>query len=65
MTNHGLSDGPMTYEDVQRYFMANLPHDTSLFNEFHALIVKLCQTYCGKTPRCALYFPLLQKFVEV
>jgi endonuclease-3 related protein len=52
MKNHGLTDGPLTYEDAQRYFMDRLPPDTYLYNEFHALIVRLCQLHCGKTPRC-------------
>lgn len=28
-----------TYDEYQRFFMDRLPHDASLFNEFHALIV--------------------------
>lgn len=52
--NHGLYDGNGKYDDIQRYFMTNLPLDTYLFNEFHALIVCLCQTYCKKVPECTL-----------
>lgn len=50
--NHKLYDGSWKYDDVQNFFMANLPRDTYLFNEFHALIVCLCQTYCKKLPEC-------------
>jgi len=52
LTNHGLYDGSYRYPDVQAFFMNNLPSDTYLFNEYHALIVALCQQYCVKTPKC-------------
>lgn len=52
--NHGLYNGNGKYDDVQQYFMTNLPLNVYLFNEFHALIVILCQTYCKKIPECSL-----------
>lgn len=52
LAGHGLHDGSYKYSDVQAFFMDNLPSDTYLFNEYHALIVALCQRYCLKTPRC-------------
>ena len=52
--NHRLYDGNGKYDDVQQFFMTNLPHDTYLFNEFHALIVCLCQNYCKNVPECSL-----------
>jgi endonuclease-3 related protein len=54
LRNHKLYDGSWKYDDVQKYFMVNLPLDTYLFNEFHALIVCLCQNYCKKLPECVL-----------
>lgn len=54
LKNHRLYKGNDRYDDVQRYFMSNLPLDTYLFNEFHALIVCLCQNHCKKTPECSL-----------
>ncbi|HOE18282.1 MAG TPA: endonuclease III domain-containing protein [Syntrophorhabdaceae bacterium] len=51
LKNHRLYNGE-SYEDVQAYFMKNLPADVYLYNEFHALIVLLCQRYCKKTPMC-------------
>jgi endonuclease-3 related protein len=53
VANHGLYEGPLQYSSVQVFFMDNLPLDTYLFNEYHALIVALCQHYCLKTPKCA------------
>jgi endonuclease-3 related protein len=52
LANHGLYNGHDDYHEVQRFFMENLPADTYLFNEFHALIVRLCQQHCKKRPDC-------------
>jgi endonuclease-3 related protein len=52
LKNHKLYNGDYDYHDIQKFFMDNLPHDTYLFNEFHALIVYLCQIHCKKTPIC-------------
>jgi endonuclease-3 related protein len=41
------------YHEVQDLFMANLDSDTRLFNEYHALIVRLGKDYCKKNkPLC-------------
>jgi endonuclease III related protein len=52
LKNHGLYKEESDYDTIQRFFMKNLPNDTYLFNEFHALIVYLCQNYCKKVPLC-------------
>jgi endonuclease-3 related protein len=42
------------YDEVQNLFMRHLKTDTQLFNEFHALIVRLGKNFCLKNkPRCA------------
>jgi endonuclease-3 related protein len=51
LKNHGLYDGD-DYHDVQKFFTDNLPRDTYMFNEFHALLVCLCQRHCKKRPDC-------------
>ncbi len=53
LRNHRLYDGQFDYDSVQEFFMKNLPHDTYLFNEFHALIVYLCQNFCKQDPVCS------------
>jgi len=41
------------YHDVQRLFLENLPRDARLYNEYHALIVRLGKEHCRKSsPRC-------------
>jgi endonuclease-3 related protein len=52
LQNHRLYNGVGKYDEIQQFFMGNLPLDTYLFNEFHALIVCLCQTHCKKVPEC-------------
>lgn len=42
-----------SYDFIQNLFMKNLKPNTYLFNEYHALIVKLGKDYCKKNnPRC-------------
>ncbi|MFH1715429.1 MAG: endonuclease III domain-containing protein [Elusimicrobiota bacterium] len=45
-------DIPRDYEKVQVLFHKKLPNDSKLFNEFHALIVRLAKNYCKKKPVC-------------
>jgi len=41
------------YDDVRNLFMDNLPADTRLYNEFHALIVRTGKEHCRKKiPLC-------------
>jgi len=53
LKNHGLHEGTATYEEAQSLFMKHLPVDTHLFNEFHALLVHLCQKFCKTKPLCS------------
>ncbi len=48
---HRLSD-KLDYDSLQELFMRNLPRDASLFNEYHALIVRNAKEHCRKKPRC-------------
>jgi endonuclease III related protein len=52
LRNHGLYADTEDYHHIQNYFQENLPSDLYLFNEYHALIVVLCQTYCRRIPLC-------------
>jgi endonuclease-3 related protein len=40
------------YEEVRSLFMAALPREARLFNEYHALIVQHCKERCRKKPLC-------------
>ena len=50
---HGIIPGNSTYEQAQKIFLNNLPEDSSLFNEYHALIVKVGKNHCGKKADCS------------
>lgn len=41
------------YDEVRTLFMDNLPPDTGLYNEYHALIVEHCKERCRKRPLCS------------
>jgi len=49
---HGIIPEKALYSEVQKLFMDYLPHDETLFNEYHALLVHLGKTMCQKNPRC-------------
>lgn len=52
LTRHNILNHNPAYHETQKYFMDNLPRNTKLFNEYHALLVRLGKEYCRKTPRC-------------
>jgi endonuclease-3 related protein len=49
-----LGCGPRgnSYHEWQRFFMEALPPDATLFNEYHALIVRHGKERCRPRPRC-------------
>jgi endonuclease-3 related protein len=51
-TRHGWIDGRASYDDVAQLFTDHLPEDVRLYNEYHALIVRLCKEHCNTRPRC-------------
>jgi len=53
LSRHRLILDSATYEEVQSLFMRNLPCSAKLFNEYHALLVRLGKEFCLKrSPRC-------------
>jgi endonuclease-3 related protein len=40
------------YQQIQSLFEENLPRRLRLFNEYHALIVRLAKDFCRKKPLC-------------
>lgn len=50
---HGLLPEEISYDECQKIFMENLPKDAGLFNEYHALIVRVAKEFCKKgKPLC-------------
>jgi endonuclease-3 related protein len=52
LSRHGILGAESCYDAFQEVFTANLPHDSEMFNEYHALIVRLAKDFCRTRPRC-------------
>jgi endonuclease-3 related protein len=52
LQRHNIIDKHATYTQIQNLFMDNLPEDAKLFNEYHALLVRLGKEICRLNPRC-------------
>ncbi|MFH1075152.1 MAG: endonuclease III domain-containing protein [Candidatus Firestonebacteria bacterium] len=52
LCRHNLSKSTDSYAQIQSLFENNLPRDVRLFNEYHALFVRLGKDFCRPTPRC-------------
>jgi len=52
LVRHGIAPEDATYHEMQGLFHDSLPHDVSLFNEYHALFVMLGKHYCRPKPKC-------------
>ncbi len=53
LSRHNLISSKAEYVLVQEYFMKNLPRNSRLFNEFHALFVQTGKDFCKKKPLCS------------
>ncbi len=52
LVRHNLASEKSDYHELQEIFHKNLPRDTRLFNEYHALFVKLGKDFCKPNPKC-------------
>ncbi|NTV13043.1 MAG: endonuclease III domain-containing protein [Desulfobulbaceae bacterium] len=53
LLRHDLIWEETDYYEMQELFLQELPEDAALFNEYHALIVRVGKEFCRKTkPRC-------------
>ncbi len=52
-SRHGFLKEEISYEAAQNLFSQHLKKEVKLFNEYHALLVRLAKDFCLKTkPRC-------------
>jgi endonuclease-3 related protein len=49
---HGLIEPDADYEQLRDLFQSNLPQEPQLFNEFHALLVRLGKEFCKPNAKC-------------
>ncbi|MEK6904192.1 MAG: endonuclease [Nanoarchaeota archaeon] len=48
----GLIKKDAGYDEVQEFFVRNIPKNTKTYREYHALIVRHAKEYCRKKPEC-------------
>lgn len=53
LERHGWIRVGAAYDEIAACFTDCLPRDVALYNEFHALVVRLGKTFCRTQPRCA------------
>lgn len=51
-SRHGWVEFDIDYHALKEFFESRLEPDAALYNEFHALLVRLGKEYCRKRPRC-------------
>ncbi len=49
---HQLIEPDANYEQLRELFQSNLTEDTQLFNEYHALLVRVGKEFCKPKARC-------------
>lgn len=55
LNRHRLASDDNDYQGLQELFMKALPRKSSLYNEYHALMVKVGKDYCHtRRPRCEI-----------
>ena len=52
LSRHGLIAGDEPYELLRRMLESSLPRSPKLYNEYHALLVRLAKTNCRSRPIC-------------
>jgi endonuclease III related protein len=53
LARHGWIGYEADYHEIQEHFASSLPPDAKLYNEYHALLVRVGKEYCRKTgPKC-------------
>lgn len=52
LKRHAWIEPEADYHAVQEFLESSLPTDAALYNEFHALLVRVGHEHCRRTPRC-------------
>jgi len=52
LSRHHLAPEDCSYDELQSLFTANLPADVPLYQEFHALLVRVGKEFCRPRPSC-------------
>ncbi|MFC1592510.1 endonuclease III domain-containing protein [Candidatus Omnitrophota bacterium] len=54
LSRHNLIKSDASYAEIQDIFMDNLRSNAALFNEYHALFVRLGKQVCKTKPNCSI-----------
>ncbi len=52
VVRHGLLAPPTDYDELKGLFQDHLPADAAMFNEYHALLVRVGKEHCRRRARC-------------
>jgi len=52
LSRHRIVPRDVDYARLQAVFMEHLPRDPALYNEYHALLVRVAKEHCRARPRC-------------
>ena len=53
LSRHGVINARADYEETREMFENKLPRSVRLYNEYHALFVRLAKTHCRTKPLCS------------
>lgn len=53
LSRHDILNYDLPYEAFQQLFHAGIRNEVRLFNEYHALLVRLAKDFCRTTPCCS------------
>lgn len=52
LSRHNIMEYDADYDEFQEFFHSKLKKDVRLFNEYHALFVRVGKEYCRVKPLC-------------
>jgi len=52
LLRHNIINASASYDEIQSLLTKSIPRDVKIYNEYHALIVRLAKEYCRKNPLC-------------
>ncbi|MEO0250148.1 MAG: endonuclease, partial [candidate division WOR-3 bacterium] len=52
LTRHGIIASDAGYETIRRLFETSLPRRVAVYNEYHALLVRVAKLHCRTRPLC-------------
>ena len=53
LRRHGIVEASGTYDEIQSLMTGALPTETQMYNEYHALIVRVAKDHCRVKANCA------------